>query len=147
MEPRKLVAAGLIAAAAVVHVAEQQPAPGPAPTGEIVLKGKFAGPTAYADARIVEHLTHEIADVIETDGQQEKPRLTTGVQLDDLRTRAREFRCRGERIGERQPAVNEAVSKYLTEKLGESGGPVTPEQRQAWVDSYREISRAARVSP
>lgn len=141
---RKSAAAILLAAAAATQYYEPQPDPAPTPDGDLVLK--FAGPTASQDARIVEHLAGEIADVIEWDGKQEKPRLTAGVHFDDLRTQAREFRCRGERIGERQPDVNAAVHKYLDEQLGESGGPVTPEQRQKWVDCYREIERAAGVS-
>lgn len=142
---RKPAAAVLIAAAVATQYYEQAPEPAPPPTpGGLVLK--FQGPTASQDARIVEHLTAEIADVIELDGKCEKPRMSAGVHFDDLRTQAREFRCRGERIGERQPEVNAAVHKYLDDQLGESGGPVTPEQRQKWIDAYREISKAARVA-
>lgn len=141
---RKTAAVFLLAAAAATEYYKQSPPPAPSPDGGLVLR--FSGPTARQDASIVEHLSAEIADVIEYDGGLEKPRMVAAVQFDDLRTQAREFRCRGERIGERQPEVNTAVHKYLDERLGESGGPVTPEQRQKWVDAYREISRAARVS-
>lgn len=141
---RKSAAVVLIAVAAAAQYYEDKPAPAPTPDGGLVLK--FSGPTAAQDASTVEHLAGEIADVIEWDGKLDKPRMTAAVHFDDLRTLAREFRCRGERIGERQPDVNAAVHKYLDEQLGESGGPVTPEQRQKWVDCYREIKRAARVA-
>lgn len=143
---RKTAAVILLSVAAATEYYKQnpQPAPTPTPGGELVLK--FSGPTARSDASIVEHLSAEIADAIEYDGELSKPRMVAAVQFDDLRTQAREFRCRGERIGERQPEVNAAVHKYLDETLGESGGPVTPEQRAKWVSAYREISRAARVS-
>lgn len=139
---RKSAAAMLIAAAAASQFFAEPPAP--RPDGSLVLK--FDGPTASQDAGIVKHLAGEIADVIEWDGKLDKPRMTAGVHFDDLRTQAREFRCRGERIGERQPGVNAAVHKFLDSQLGESGGPVTPEQRQKWVDCYREIERAAGVA-
>lgn len=134
---RKKAAAAILAVAVVAQMLSDQPQP----DGGLVLK--FVGPTAAQDRSVVRHLAGEIADVIEWDGKLDKPRMTAGVHFDDLRTQAREFRCRGERIGERQQAVNEAVHKYLLEQLGDSGGPVTPEQRQKWVDCYREIERAA----
>lgn len=134
---RKKAAAAILAVAVVA----QMLADSPQPDGGLVLK--FVGPTAAQDRSVVRHLAGEIADVIEWDGKLDKPRMTAGVHFDDLRTQAREFRCRGERIGSRQQAVNEAVHKYLLEQLGDSGGPVTPEQRQKWVDCYREIERAA----
>lgn len=134
---RKKAAAAILAVAVVAQMLADQPQP----DGGLVLK--FVGPTAAQDRSVVRHLAGEIADVIEWDGKLDKPRMTAGVHFDDLRTQAREFRCRGERIGSRQQAVNEAVHKYLLEQLGDSGGPVTPEQRQKWVDCYREIERAA----
>lgn len=134
---RKKAAAAILAVAVVAQMLSDQPQP----DGGLVLK--FVGPTAAQDRSVVRHLAGEIADVIEWDGKLDKPRMTAGVHFDDLRTQAREFRCRGERIGSRQQAVNEAVHKYLLEQLGDSGGPVTPEQRQKWVDCYREIERAA----
>lgn len=149
MEGRKVAAAGIIAAAIAANAWENAPAPQPSPVpdGGLVLKGLFTGPTAGPDARVVQHLSAEIADCIETDGREQKPRLAAGVHFDDLRTRAREFRCRGESIGARQPAVGQAVAKFLDAAVGNSGGPVTPEQRAAWVTAYREIARAASVSP
>lgn len=141
---RKTAAVVLIAAAAAAQYYEDKPAPSPTPDGGLVLK--FSGPTAAQDANVVQHLAGEIADVIEWDGKLDKPRMAAAVHFDDLRTLAREFRCRGERIGERQPDVNAAVHKFLDEQLGEAGGPVTPEQRQKWVDCYREIERAAGVA-
>ena len=134
---RKKAAAAILAVAVVAQMLSDQPQP----DGGLVLK--FVGSTAAQDRSVVRHLAGEIADVIEWDGKLDKPRMTAGVHFDDLRTQAREFRCRGERIGSRQQAVNEAVHKYLLEQLGDSGGPVTPEQRQKWVDCYREIERAA----
>lgn len=149
MEGRKLAAVGLVIAALAVNAIENSPAPAPspAPDGAIVLQGLFSGPTALSDARTVQHLSEEIADAIEQDGNKEKPRLAAGVHFDDLRVTAREFRCRGESIGDRQPAVAAAVGKFLEQAVGNSGGPVNAEQRAKWIAAYREIARAASVAP
>lgn len=118
-------------------------APPDTPPGELVLDGLFVGPTASQDAGIVSAMTGELADEIEYDGQQSQPSLKTGVQLDYLRTRARDLRCRGDSIGDRQPQVREAVKNYLDSKLGTSGGPITQEMRDEWVKAYRVVSKSA----
>ena len=87
-------------------------------------------------------LCAELADCIEYDGSHDQ-RLKTGVAFDELRIAAREMRCRGESIGARQPAVRDAVHKFLDDAVGSSGGPVTPESRAAWVAALRDLSRAA----
>lgn len=120
------------------------PGPTPAPVpGSLSMKGRFIGPTASADASTIAALLDELADCIEADGMLEQPRLKSGVALDDLRVAARESRCRGESIGQRQPHVREIIHKYLDGAVGSSGGPIGPEQRQAWVAAFRELGRAA----
>lgn len=118
------------------------PSPEPAP-GEIDLHGAFVGETAADDAAIVAALCGELADTIEWDAMQSEPVLTTGVALDQLRTRARELRCRGRCLGESHPEVARRVGDYLERKLGTAGGPVSPEQLAKWSSAYREIERAA----
>ena len=139
------VAVALVAAAAVASLggAEAPPAPMPAPAGDLVLVGRFVGPTAAADAAAVSALSVELAAEIEWDGQQSDPLLKTGLAFDELRTRARELRLRGESIGARQPQVRDAIHAYLDRTVGVSGGPVNAEQRATWVASLREIGRAA----
>jgi hypothetical protein len=124
-----------------VEPAPVPPAP-PAPKA-LSLDGLFAGPTAASDAQIVEALCGELADEIAWDGQQDAPYLKTGVAIDDLRQRARELRCRGVSIGARQPAARDAIAKHLEAAVGTAGGPITPEQRAAWVRAMREVSEAA----
>jgi hypothetical protein len=121
----------------------QPPRPSPDAPSAITLDGLFVGPTAVQDAATVSAMTAEIADEIKWDGEQEKPKMVAAVQFDALRFRVREFRVRGESIGERQPAVRDAVKQFLDRQVGTSGGPVTPEQRAKWVEAYREISKAA----
>ena len=134
----------LVAACFVAYVEYRGSAPSPAPVeNDIPLKGLFIGPTAGEDALLMAALCDEVASEIEWDGMQEEPVLNTGVQFDLLRVRARNLFLRGDSIGERQPHVADAVAEYLTNKLGVSGGPVTPEQRAKWVTAYRELARSA----
>jgi hypothetical protein len=136
-----LAIAGLISA----FSGRSAPAPTPAPpAGDIVLAGKFAGPTAAADAAVTAGMFSELSDELTYDSERAGgPHLTTGVAFDDLRTRAFDLRCRGQKIGDRQPRVRDAIKSYLEAKVGVSGGPVGPEQRTAWIAAMREIGRAA----
>jgi len=120
-----------------------EPTPAPQPPGELDLAGAFSGETAADDAAIVAALAGELADCIEWDQMTADPVLTTGVALDQLRTRSREFRCDGRILGEQHPELARRVGEYLDAKLGNAGGPVTPEQLSKWVAAYREIERAA----
>lgn len=136
----------LLVAAVIAWALSSAPTPPqpPAPPGAINLTGAFRGATAAEDAATLAAMADEIANVIEWDGTQETPALSSGRALDALRTRTREFMCRGESLGERHPMVRTAVAAYLDEQLGNAGGDVTPEQRAKWVSAYREIARSAR---
>lgn len=145
---RHVAGAALVAAAALAWSSSRQAAPGPTPAptpvpdAGIVLRGKFVGPTAAADAATAAGLFAEIADELEWDGATEQ-RYKTGVAFDDLRQRAREMRCRGVALGDVHPRARDAIKAYLDAAAGDAGGPLTPEQRSAWVAAYREIARAA----
>lgn len=142
-------AIGLVAVAAALYflaVPSKAPPSPPSPALEIDLSGAFQGPRAADDAALLAEMTGAVADMIEWDGSQPEPMLTTGRALDQLRTRTREFLCRGESIGERNPRVRQIVGDFLESHLGTSGGSVTPEQRAAWVKAYREVSRASRYA-
>lgn len=119
------------------------PTPAPSPADGLSLKGKFIGPTASSDAATLAAFAEELASEIEHDSIQAEPFYKSGTAFDELRTRARVLRCRGESIGDRQPRVRDAIQQYLEKAVGTSGGPVTPEQRTAWAVAYREIGRAA----
>lgn len=146
--PRQLAAAALVAAAVAWHYlgrpeAAPAPEPTPAPPAGLDLRGVFRGPTAAEDAATIGGLCLELADEIDWDGAQAEPFLKTGVAFDELRTRARELRCRGVSIGERQPAARDAIHAYLDQAVGVAGGPVSPEQRQRWVNAFRDVGKAA----
>lgn len=143
MNIRHVVAVVLLAVG-VLSAFSGTSGPSPVPGGDIVLAGKFVGPTASADAAISAGMFSELADEIEYDAQRAGgPHLTTGVAFDDLRTRAFDLRCKGQKIGDRQPRARDAIKAYMTAKVGVSGGPVGPEQRAEWVKALREIGRAA----
>lgn len=115
----------------------------PPPSGPLDLTGRWVGVSASSDAATVGALCQELADEIEWDGTLSSPMFSTGVAIDDLRRRARELRCRGQSIGERQPQARDLIAAYLDDRVGTSGGPVTAEQRAAWVAALRDIGRAA----
>ncbi|NBW22295.1 MAG: hypothetical protein EBR82_81520 [Caulobacteraceae bacterium] len=142
---RYALAACLLAGCVVVYAIEalRSPTPAPTPNGGLSMRGLFIGPEASADAARLAALCDELAECIELDGVREGgPRLKSGVAFDDLRVAAREARLRGESIGARQPHVKKAIHDYLDAAVGQSGGPVSPEQRSKWVAAYRELSRA-----
>lgn len=147
LTPRHYAGLALLAAALAYGLA---PAPGPSPgptpapdAGPLSLAGLFAGPTASDDAALVGSMCLEIADEIQFFSGRPEGYLSTGIAVDELRRRTREARCRGISIGDRQPAARDAIAKYLEGAVGTDGGPLTPEQRSAWVAAYRDIGRAA----
>ena len=145
IDGKHLAAVALLVAAAIAFMpnkAAPTPQPVPVPPDAFTLRGKFVGVSAAEDAATMSALCAELASCIEYDGQHDQ-RLKTGVAFDELRIAAREMRCRGESIGARQPAVRDAVHKFLDDAVGSSGGPVTPESRAAWVSALRDLSRAA----
>lgn len=137
----------LIAAAAIYMATARTPVPKPpvAPPA-IDLTSAFTGVDAAKDAATLASMSGSLADMIEWDGQQAEPLLKTGRALDELRTRARQFICEGKSLGEKHPKMCEIVGDYLQSQLGDDGGEITPEQRAAWVNAYREIARSARYA-
>lgn len=121
---------------------EPTPSPEP-PAGELDLAGAFVGERAADDAAIVAAMCGELADCIEWDSMTAEPVLSTGVALDQLRTRSREFRCDGRCLGDQHPELARRVGDYLDRKLGNQGGPVDQKKKAEWVSCYREIERAA----
>lgn len=145
LDPRLVGAALLVAAglAFAISPSTRTDEPTPVPAGPLDLRGTFVGPSASPDAATISALVLELADELEADGMTSAPLFSTGTAIDDLRRRARELRCRGESIGERQPQARDLIAAYLEQKVGTSGGPVTPAQRAAWIGALRDIGRAA----
>lgn len=143
MNQRIAIALVLGAVAFWMYQKEDKPAPAPYEPTAIDLRGAFDGPDAARDCAVVAAMASEIADVIEWDGMQSEPLLTTGVALDQMRTRTREFLCRGESLGEKYPLLRQKVASYLDEQVGNDGGELTPEARDKWVNAYRDIARSA----
>jgi hypothetical protein len=107
----------------------------------LVLRGQFIGPTAAADAAMFSALCDELAIELEEDGKRPAPWYTTGIQVEHLRSSAREGRMRGESLGIRQPHVKKLVGDYMTQKLGVNPGELT--NRSEWVACFRDIARAS----
>lgn len=145
MSIRHILAAALAAGTLLAWLLDgKAPSPTPAPPapGTLDLSGKAVGPTAADDLVTLGALCGELASCLEYDGSQSEPRIKTGVALEDLRVAAREARLKGDSIGARQPHLRDAVGKYLDEHAGNDGGPLTPEERSAWVAAFRDVARA-----
>lgn len=147
---RHVAGAALVAAAAVMwansRTAEPTPAPTPDPGAGLVLRGLFVGPDAAADAAAVSAHFSELAAELEWDGMQPEPLYRTGIAWDELRTRAKALRWKGASLGEKHPRARQAIHDFLDRTAGTAGGPMSAEQRAAWVTAYREIARPADVS-
>jgi len=146
VDARTVLAIGLLAVAllALPSFGGRDTDPPPVPdAGPLSLTGDFRGETASSDAATVGYLLLELADEIEHDGSLSEPAIITGSQIDQLRKAARLLRCRGESIGERQPAARDKIATYLEAHVGTDGGPLTPEVRSLWVSSFRDVGRAA----
>lgn len=121
------------------------PKPEELPSSGLNLRGQFVGPTASQDAASFSTLCDELAIELEEDGRRPQPWITTGIQIEEIRSRAREGRMRGESMGARQPHVKKLVGDYMTQRLGVDPGEL--KNRDVWVATFREIAKeAARAS-
>jgi hypothetical protein len=121
----------------------EPPTPTPVPSGPLDLHGKFNGPTAAGDAAILGGICGELAAIIEHDASEAGGhKFKTAAQVDEWRRTMREFRCRGESVGARQPAARDAIGEFLTNTVGDSPAELTPASRASWIGALRDISRA-----
>jgi hypothetical protein len=75
-----------------------------------------------------------------------QPRITTGVQIEDVRVAAAEGRFLPRRLTREQPHATAAAGKYLDDVGGTSGGPLDAVSRAKWVAAYRALAEAAEES-
>lgn len=138
------IVAVLLAGAAVAAVVEFWPKPArPSVQADLDLRGKFIGSAAADDAAAFAGVCRSVADTLEADGREKTPRITTGVQIEDVRLGIAGFRFAPVPLRERQPHVRAAVGKYLDGAVGTSGGPVDAATREKWVKAFRTIATAA----
>jgi hypothetical protein len=142
-----IVAAALLAGALLAAYVEYRPRNStPAPGGEFSLRGKWIGPAAAEDAAAFAGLCRGLADALEADGSRPQPRITTGVQIEDVKVAAAEGRFLPRRLTQEQPHAVAAAGKYLDDAVGTSGGPLDAAARAKWVEAYRELATAAEES-
>ena len=142
-----IAVAALAGAAAIAAFVEYGPRNStPAPGGEFSLRGKWIGPHAAEDAAAFAGLCRGIADALEADGSRQQPRITSGVQVEDVRVAAAEGRFLPRRLTQEQPHAVAAAGKFLDEVAGTSGGPLDAAARAKWVAAYRQLATAAEES-
>lgn len=142
---RLALVAAMLAGAALAAVVEFWPRPEvlPPSDGGLSLRGKFIGADAASDAAAFAGVCGAVADALELDGKSTAPRISTGLQLEDLRTATSEFRFAPVPLRERQPHVKAVVGRYLDQVAGTSGGPMSDPARATWVAAFRELAKAA----
>jgi hypothetical protein len=147
-EAQKYIAVAALAGAAVIAACvEYGPRNStPAPGGEFSLRGKWIGPNAAEDAAAFAGLCRGIADALEADGSRQQSRITSGVQVEDVRVAAAEGRFLPRRLTQEQPHAVAAAGKFLDEVAGTSGGPLDAAARAKWVQAYRQLATAAEES-
>ena len=147
-EAQKYIAVAALAGAAVIAACvEYGPRNStPAPSGGFSLRGKWIGASAADDAAAFAGLCRGLADALEADGSRPQPRITTGVQIEDVKVAAAEGRFLPRRLTQEQPHAVAAAGKYLDEVAGTSGGPLDAAARAKWVEAYRELATAAEES-
>jgi len=142
------ILAAMLAAAALVAAVEFSPRPSPAPAPEsgYSLRGKWIGPQAAEDAAAFAGLCLGTADALELDGTKQQPRITTGVQLEDVRIAAAEGRFLPRKLTQDQPHAVAVAGRFLDENAGTSGGPIDAESRGRWVKALRDLAQLAEDS-
>jgi hypothetical protein len=138
--------AALLAGAVLAAVVEFAPRPGPAPAptpAALDLRGKFVGAQAAEDAAAFAGLCAGIAEALSADGGRTAPRITTGVQIEDVRVAAAEGRFLPRSLSREQPHAAAAAGRYLDTVVGTSGGPLDATARSRWVEAFRTLAQAA----
>ena len=144
MKREHIIAAALLAGAVLAAAVEFWPrSASPVPAAALDLRGKFVGASAAEDAAAFAGLCHGIAAALEADAGKATPRITTGVQLEDLRIAASEGRFLPRSLSREQPHAVAAAGRYLDDVAGTSGGPLAADVRARWVEAFRELAKAA----
>jgi hypothetical protein len=153
MSRQKLaILSAVLAVAAVAAVLEfaprtsPAPAPAPSPDAGYSLRGRWVGPRAAEDAAAFAGLCRGLADALEVDGTASQPRITSGVQIEDIRIAAAEGRFLPRKLTQDQPHAVAVAGRYLDEHAGTSGGPIDAESRGRWVKSLRDLAQLAEDS-
>ena len=140
-----IVLAALLAGAVLAAVVEFAPrrAPSPPVDGGLSIKGKFIGPQAAEDAAAFAGICRGISESLAADGTRPRPRITTGVHLEDLRVAAAEGRFWPRSLSREQPHATASAGRYLDEVAGTSGGPLDATARMRWVAAFAALADAA----
>ena len=137
------IVAALLAGAVLAGAMEFVPQSPTPPAGDLLLRGKFVGPSAAEDAAAFAGLCHGIASALVVDGTASSPRIVTGSQLEDLRVAASEGRFLPRSLSREQPHAVAVAGRYLDETVGTSGGPLAADTRAKWAAAFESLASAA----
>lgn len=106
----------------------------------------FVGPGSAADAKKVAAWLDALADDIEVDGELDNPQLKTNLDVEELRVRASQFITYKLAKSYKDTPFAEIAEAFLTSKVGQETGELTPTQRKAWAQAYRELADSCRAA-
>lgn len=151
----------IVVAAAVFFFSRQPgsplPQPSPAPAVGPNMVRAFSTNDNRAEAKAHMHafatMQDALADLLEYDGKLDKPRLTTGVQVDDFQRAVREYRMKGWSFGYRYPDLRTELQTWFDGQVGDSGGSIDVDdaghpngRRQKWIQALRTCAASCRYA-
>lgn len=101
---------------------------------------------ARRHAHDFETILEALADGIEYDLSKKERRFTTGVQIDDFRIALREYRMGGWSFMSKYPGVAAETEKWMTDRVGTGGGPLTDDDVKEWIKATRTAAACAKYA-
>jgi hypothetical protein len=138
-----LIFARMVATPAGPVVPESQPAE--TELGKRVLASFSVNPPraeSVGEAMWLAGVFYKSAECLEYECSSPDAWLKTGRDWDQYRISLIRSVTKGKRYGDMYPDLPAVVGKYLDEKSGKSGGPMTPEIVAARVSAVRELGNA-----
>lgn len=148
--PKRLIGAGLLVAATALHTNSTPSGPAPiplppdAPNMQPVFSGNQNKPEARQHASSAAGLFSALADMLEYDGSLNTPKITSGKQLQTQRITTRDYMMQGWSFNKNYQSFGDTIQKYLDSHAGVEPGPLNPDARKKWIDSYRILGRACK---
>lgn len=133
------------------------PAPMPPTPGGPDLRAAFAmnndRTAARTDAHVLATIFKSLGKTIDYDanrrdatGKLLPPRLTNGVQFDDLRYHLRDLRMNGWSFAQTYPLLGPTIHNHLVQAVGDKGDEIDDTKRRAWVLALNQLAASCELA-